>query len=357
MARISPSKKIVRAFSRHLLRSIVILLAIIYIISVAVIMIYENVGFLDATVRLMPSFLGDRGPAEITPTGIASILGLVIYVGVLGVVIGKIAEFFINLALKGGIIMKKVNHKNHIVICGWNYQGPKIIENLLSNDYHERPIVILADMEKTPYSSDEVDFISAIPWKKENLINAGIPKADTAIILTDIKCEKTDNPDGDALMITLAVEALNPDVHTCVQLLSSENREHLENANADEIICLDQVGGNLVVSSALNQGVSRILNELLNFNQGSEFYRCKGSIPEKYVGKSFREIGTELLKEKKILVAIETEKDEDILEKCSDDVIHSSRVGKVMVINPQGTYKLRENDFLFVISEKEPVKP
>lgn len=33
------------------------------------------------------------------------------------------------------------------------------------------------------------------------------------------------------------------------------------------------MGGDLVVASALNQGISQIIDELLSFNQGSEFYR------------------------------------------------------------------------------------
>jgi voltage-gated potassium channel len=185
-------------------------------------------------------------------------------------------------------------------------------------------------------------------------MRAGILDADSAIILTDIRGEKSNNPDADALMTTLAIESLNKDVHTCVQLLSSENREHLENANADEIICLDQVGGNLAVSSALNHGLSKIINELLTFNLGSEFYRFKRKIPEKYIGKSFTNVSKELIDKKMILIAVETQKDDTLLEERSHDWIHASTETRVMLINPQGEYILRENDSLFIISEKEP---
>jgi len=113
--------------------------------------------------------------------------------------------------------------------------------------------VVLADLEKIPYDSDRVDFIQGVPWRKEDLEKAAMSKANTAIVLTDIRSEKNDNPDAEALLITLAIESLNRKVHTCVQLLNSENRPHLENANADEIICLE-TGGKLAVSSALNPG-------------------------------------------------------------------------------------------------------
>lgn len=347
--------KIGRRIRRHPIQFIVIILIALYIIASSIIIIYENVGLLEATLTVIPSFLGELGFIEITPTGFASMLGLFVYAGFLCILIGKAAEVLVSISLKGGIIMKKVRYKNHIIICGWNYQGEKIIECLLTEDiHHEKPIVILADLDKPPYSSDKVDFISGQSWKKEDLIRAGILDADSAIILTDIRGEKSNNPDADALMITLAIESLNKDVHTCVQLLSSENREHLENANADEIICLDQVGGNLAVSSALNHGLSKIINELLTFNLGSEFYRFKRKIPEKYIGKSFTDVSKELIDKKMILIAVETQKDDTLLEECSPDWIHASTETRAMLINPQGEYILRENDSLFIISEKEP---
>ncbi|MFE3845298.1 NAD-binding protein [Thermoplasmatota archaeon] len=345
-----------RWIRRHPIQFIIVILIVIYILASSIIIFFEKVGFLEATLRIIPSFLGELGAIEINPTGFASMLGLFVYAGFLCILIGKAAEVLVSISLKGGIVLKKVRYKNHIVICGWNYQGAKIIECLLTEDiHHEKPIVILADLDKPPYSSDKVDFISGKPWRKEDLIRAGILDADSAIILTDITCEKSKNPDADALMITLAIESFNRDVHTCVQLLSSENREHLENANADEIICLDQVGGNLAVTSTLNHGLSKIINELLTFNLGSEFYRFKRKIPEKYIGKSFTDVSKNLIDNKMILIAIETQKDEFLLEEYSHDWIHSSTETRAMLINPQGEYILRENDSLFIISEKEPI--
>ena len=352
----NPLILIERWIRRHPIQFILVILIVLYIIASSIIIVYENVGILEATLRIIPSFLGELGSLEINPTGFAMMLGLFVYAGFLCILIGKAAEVLVNISFKGGIVMKKIRYKNHIIICGWNYQGEKIIECLLTEDiHHEKPIVILADLDKPPYSSDKVDFISGQPWRKEDLIRAGILDADSAIILTDIRSEKSNNPDADALMITLAIESLNKDVHTCVQLLSSENREHLENANADEIICLDQVGGNLAVTSALNHGLSKIINELLTFNYGSEFYRFKKKIPEKYIGKSFTDVSKELIDKKMILIAVETQKDETLLKECGHDWIHSSTKARAMLITPQGEYILRDGDSLFIISEKEPI--
>jgi voltage-gated potassium channel len=351
----NPFIRIGRWIRRHPIQFIIILLIFLYFVASSIIVVYEKVSYLEATLRIVPSFLGELGTIEINPTGLASMLGLFVYAGFLCILIGKAAEVLVSISLKGGVITKKVRYKNHIIICGWNYQGSKIIECLISESkHHEKPIVILADLDKPPFSSNKVDFISGIPWRKEDLCKAGILDADSAIILTDIRSEKSQNPDADALMITLAIESLNRDVHTCVQLLSSENREHLENANADEIICLDQVGGNLAVTSALNHGLSKIINELLTFDLGSEFYRLKKKIPEEYIGQTFTYVAKDLLDKKMILIAIETDRDEALLEECTNDWIHSSTELRAMLINPQGKYILRKNDSLFIISEEEP---
>lgn len=349
--------RFIRKFRRRPIKLIICLLIVIYVICIITITNSEKVSILEAVLLLLPPILGNLGTVEVTPTGIAFILSLVIYICFLGIIFGKLAEILVNLALKGGVFVKKVNFEKHIVICGWNFQGPKILESLLSGEAHkEKPIVILADMEKVPYDSNEVDFIPGCPWKKEDLIRAGIPKADTAIILTDIRGEKTSNPDADALMVALAIENLNNKVHTCVQLLFSENIIHLENAKVDEIICLDQVGGNLMVSSALNHGISKVMNELLTFDKGSEIYRYERKMPDDYTGKSFREVGKQLLEKNMILIAIETKKDDYVIKACSNDWIHSYGEEKVLIINPQNNYKLRENDSLFIISEKKLTK-
>ena len=350
--------RLIRKFRRRPIKVIIFLLIVVYTICVITIIDSEKVSILEAVLMLLPPILGSLDEIEvITPKGITFILSLVIYICFLGLIFGKLADVLINLALKGGVFVKKVNFEKHIVICGWNFQGQKILESLLSSDDHRgKPIVILADMEKIPYDSGEVDFIPGCPWKREDLIRAGIPKADTAIILTDIRGEKTSNPDAEALMIGLAIENLNKKVHTCVQLLFSENIVHLENAKVDEIICLDQIGGNLMVSSALNHGISKVMNELLTFNKGSEIYRYERKAFDEFNGKSFGEVGKQLLDKKMILIAIESKRDDYVIKVCSNDWIHSCGEEEALIINPQSNYKLRENDSLFIISEKKPTK-
>jgi len=328
-------------------------IAIVYFCCLITIMLYQKTGFFSALIFLMPAFLGQLQNISANIAEVARLIALASYVIFLGAIVTKMSEKVMNLVLIGGVTMNKVNYKNHLVICGWNYQAPKIIENLLSSDiYSKKQIVILADFEKIPYKSDKVDFIKGVQWKKEDLIRAGISTADTALILSDIS-SKSSNPDADSLLTVLAIETLNKTVYTCVQLLSSENKTHLENAGADEIICLDEIGGNLLVSSALNAGVSRIISSIVCFGKGSEIYKYKKPVPDKFIDKSFAEIAKDLIDKNMIMIAIETKKDEHT-DKISSKIPLTLSGERILLVNPPGDYKLKKDDFLFILVEKEP---
>lgn len=105
--------KICRIARRHPLISIIIVLLVIYIFSIFLITTYEHISFIDAALRIFPSFLGDLSTIELTATGVASLLGLIVNLGFIAVIIGYVTDKVLKLILKGGIIMKKVRYKNH----------------------------------------------------------------------------------------------------------------------------------------------------------------------------------------------------------------------------------------------------
>ena len=250
--------------------------------------------------------------------------------------------------------MNRVKFSDHIVICGWNYQGEKIVNELVSNLKFQREIVILANCERRPLDDDRVEFISGDPCKDEDLTRAGIKKADSVIVLSDVS-KGANEADAQALMIVLAVESLNRRTHTTVQLMNLANRIHLERAHADEIICLDQMGGNLVVASAMNHGVSHVVSELLTFNSGSEFYKYEGRLSGELVGKEFTDAVRVLAGKHMLLLGVETEDSPETRTALSSDVLHPiTETKKVIVVNPLSPYKIKQGDALFLIAESQP---
>ena len=337
--------------------SILIILVIIYISAALVIMTVEKIGFGSAMVEIFPAFLGELGIIEspFLAIQISIVVGMLVSISFLAVVTAKITSLLIEFVKRGGSMAKKVNFSDHTIICSWNFQGERIVEELLAADQkQQRGIVILHDSEERPTTDERVEFIKGDPSQDEDLIRAGVMRADSVIVLTDFT-KGANEADAEALMIVLAIESLNREVHTCVQIMNSANRVHLKRAHADEIICLDQMGGSLVVASALNHGVSYIVAELLSFNTGSEFYRYDQSLSEQLTGKEFTEAVRLLAQQHIILIAIETDSSEELLQQLSGDVLYKvPEENRIMIVNPQFRYQIRQGDALFVIAESQP---
>ena len=344
---------------RRPILSILIILVVIYLGTTLVIIVFEKVGFGDAMLKIFPAFLGELGIIEspFLAVQISIVVGMLVSITFLAVVTAKITSLLIEFVRRGGSMAKKVNFSGHTVICSWNFQGERIVEELLSADQkQQRGIVILHDSEERPIKDERVEFIKGDPSQDEDLIRAGVMRADSVIVLTDFT-KGTNEADAAALMVVLAIESLNRKVHTCVQIMNSANRVHLERAHTDEIICLDQLGGNLAVASALNHGVSRIVAELLTFNLGSEFYRYDRSLSDRLIGKEFTEAVQLLAQQHTILLAIETDSSEELLRQLSGDVVYKlPEENRIMIVNPQFRYQIRQGDALFVIAESEPTQ-
>lgn len=339
--------------------ALLFILIFVYLCSASLIMVFERLSFGGATNMIVPAFLGELGmvqsPNIVTQTSILA--ALVASVAFLAVITAKVTSMFVEFCSRGGSIVKKVNLSDHIIICGWNFQGEKIVSELLQSGLKgHRGIVILANCECRPVKDERVEFIRGDPTQDNDLIRAGVKRAKSVIVLTDFT-KNANEADAKALMIVLAVESLHRKVHTSVQILNHVNRIHLKRAHADEIICLDQIGGNLVVASALNRGVSRVLTELLTFNTGSEFYRYDKPISFELVGKEFFKAVELLAIQKMILIAVETDDSPEIWQELSEDVLHSVEdETRIIIVNPQSRYKIRQGDALFVIAESEPNK-
>jgi len=339
--------------------SILLVLVFIYLGATFVVMAYEEVGFGNAAIKIFPAFFGEIGEVA-TPfiaVQISIIIGIIVSVTFLAVITARITSALIEFVRRGGSMAKKANFSGHTIICGWNFQGKRVVKELLSATVkQQRGIVILTDSDKRPVEDDRVEFIKGDPSQDENLNRAGIERADSVIVLTDF-AKGANEADAEALMVVLAVESLNRKVHTCVQLMNSANRVHLEHAHADEIICLDQMGGSLLVASALNHGVAYLVTDLLTFNRGSEFYRYDRHLSEEMVGQEFAQAVQVLAQKHMILLAVETDYTEELQQQLSADIIYRlPEVGRAMIVNPQSRYKIRQDDALFVIAESEPTK-
>ncbi len=337
--------------------SVLLLLLTVYIIAAASVAVNEGIGFGAACLQLFPSFFGEIG--EIGNTNLAVrisiVVGILVSATFVVIVTARITSLLVDTLQRGGTMANKVNFDDHTIVCGWNFQGNHLVEQVLeANKKQHRGIVVVHDSSQRPDIDERAEFIHGDPSQAEILEAAGVQRANSVIVLTDFDKQMND-ADAEVLMITLAVESLNRKVHTCVQIRNSANLMHLERAHADEVICLDQIGANVAVASALNHGVCRLLNELLTFNIGSEFYRYDKPLSDSVVKKEFAEVVGMLARQHVILIGIETDYSEDLPSQMFGDVLNLLPEGdRVIVVNPQSPYWLRQGDALFIIAESMP---
>ena len=250
-------------------------------------------------------------------------------------------------------------HNDHFVVCGWNFQGARIIQELINARSNRHFDIVVVPGEEIPKElndfSKEVYIVRGSPTDDRTLEAADIGDAQSAIILTDPALQP-DNADAKVLMITLAVETMSPKVYTCAQLMNSDNAVHLRRANVDEVVLFDVIGANLSVASAVNPGITRMFSELVHFDEGSEFYKLSPPIPPVLVGMSFREALVWFSERDIILIGVESDELRDSYQTQNNDGDYrqSTKVGhRGVYVNPK-SYMIRDDDALFVISDDAP---
>ncbi len=224
------------------------------------------------------ALLQDQAPFDAqTATGTALtyamlIVDLVLVAMGITAVASKLGDF-----IAGSAVTERVKRSvdDHIVLCGWNSKGTEIIRELRADpSLGATRIVVLASYDAAPFDDDDVVFISGETTAEPDLRRAGIERARTAIILADESnpTASPDDVDARTLLTTLAVETVNRDVYSCVEVLRPQNRKHFERANADEIVVSAEMTGSLLADAAVTHGLSRVVSDLVTNPDGHEFY-------------------------------------------------------------------------------------
>ena len=203
---------------------------------------------------------------------------------------GAIASKLVTTVMQKGKGMGSTNAKGHIVICGWSGKGAEIIRELRAREVQDpRRIVVLANLENDPTKVDDVEFFRGDPSDETDLLRAGIDRCSMAIVLADESMPAATDVERDArtLFTVLAVETVNADAYTCVEVIHSENRRHFTNTNANELVISAEVTGALLAGSAANPGLSRVVTNLVTHPEDQEFYRIP--VPADLVGRPVSE--------------------------------------------------------------------
>lgn len=246
---------------------------------------------------------------------------------------GAIASRLVTTVMNKGKGLGSTNAKGHVVICGWSGKGAEIIREIRARESRQPPrIVVLANLENDPTKIDEVEFVRGDPSDVTDLMRAGIDRCAIAIVLADESTPAASDAERDArtLFTVLAVETVNADAYSCVEVIRSDNRRHFTNTRANELVISGEVTGALLAGSAANPGLSRVVTNLVTHPDDQEFYRIP--VPPDLVGQP---VSTALvaLKERQdaLLVAIVQGMDDYHLNPPMDRILAAG--DKLLVIS------------------------
>jgi voltage-gated potassium channel len=295
---------------------------------------------------------------------------------------GTIASIMVERKLKEGKGLQKINTIGHIIICGWNPGGTKILQGFQSVGEKlkkKHSIVLVNEMEidalnevQFTYNSKflEVEFIRGNFTHEQVLDNANIHKAESVIVLADTSGENSAiNADERTVLASYTISNLNPGARISAELINPQNEQHLKRTNVESIVISGEFNGFMLANSALFPGVPQALKEIMSFNLKNEI--TTRQIPSQMVGKKFEDLFRYMKdRENALLIGVisETKKlsiddflsedpssiDEFIKRKFaeSEKDLFADTGGKISIlVNPGWSYVINEFDKALVIGE------
>ena len=258
-------------------------------------------------------------------------------VGIIAIITAQIASKIIQWIMRKEAGMGRARYSDHVVICGWSAKAQEIVRELHASGVIDKPpIALIAPLQANPVDDDLVTFIHGSPNDADALKRAGIESAKAAIILADDTNTAVgpDERDAMTLLTALAVESINPNVHTCVEVIRSENLPHFRRAKVDEVVVSAELTGNILAASAVTHGLSHVVADLTGHEHGMEFYGAEA--PAALHGRPFVEA----------LDRVKTGADALLVGVASD--------GHKYDLNPPSDRRIEAGDRLLLISEDDP---
>jgi voltage-gated potassium channel len=238
---------------------------------------------------------------------------------------GALVGFLIDYLLKEGQGMGASGYRDHIIVCGWNATARELIQELSTDEYTTK-IVVIHDTEKNP-AGEGVYFVSGDITTAADLKRAGIEDAMAAVVCP---VDGSNEADMKSILCVMAIESLAPQVRTVVEVNNPQHVEHFQRADADEILVSSQLVSRLMARSSLYPGLANLVTDIVSGGDGSELYRVQ--LPDAYVGLSVDELSAKLRAEHRATL------------------LSVSRGGQAYV-NPPENFRLSPGDDLVVVAE------
>lgn len=366
-----------------------------------------NSQLLDMTKRdlhfwvVVTNLTGDNNgifPLSATGKFMLSISAIILWVG--SIIIGLIEIIIVRTNRKKKKGMSTINYKKHIVLTGWNDATPILIKesrNAISK-YHkgnnhivcitdDPEKIIESDLEiKKMHAKGEIDFVAGDAREADALKQANVQYANTVVLLAE---DSSASADERTMLRALAISKYcrahraqtnmgtgksapsqdkasvnsNKDsIYIIAELNHDKYAKDMRNCDVNEVVSTAIYGKNIITQSMLNHGVSKVLDEVLTFNDFNEFYIVDLNEEQSahLRNRTFDELLVALRRIQVLLIAIkvvylEENGDEIIDEDELKELLSKDKLKRQIIVNPiledEIKRKADEDDQLIVFAQ------
>ena len=315
---------------------------------------------------------GDFSPA--TPAGrVFAVIIMFIGISLVSLLTASISSIFVAQKIREGKGLEQLNLNNHLILCGWNPNGGRILDSIqhLSNS-KKLELVLINEMNeedvtqlKNRYQQLDINFVAGDFTQEEILNKANIFEANTVIVIPNTTGSEVATYDEKTIFATLTIKSMDPSIRVVAYLLDRENLTHIKRADADEVVVGDDFSAHILASHVVDPGIPQIANQLIESNSNSRFKRI--NIPSEFIGKSYSELFDHFQKlDGSLLIGVFSEDenlgigailssdasalDSFIERKLKEGGINLQEESKInVVVNPNKDYSIKEGERAIII--------
>jgi voltage-gated potassium channel len=240
---------------------------------------------------------GDYSPATVEGRIFAIIL-YVFGIGLIGVLIGKVVDFFSEFRRKRVEGRMTYKGEGHFVIIGWSPKAKYAVQEILESTI-DTEVVIIDQLEKAPLLVDRVHYIKGQATKDQTFVKANVLKAKSVLVFADDKIHDDELADGKSLLIATSIERLGKHIHTTVEVMNENHIKNFQHVHIDDFLLSHETISSLAVRSAITKGITSLYSQLISRRHGDDLFQIK-PIPE---WKIYKEAFDALLAEGATLIA------------------------------------------------------
>ena len=301
----------------------------------------EGLTYVDslwwAMVTMTTVGYGDYYAQTFTGRFLISYPCMIIGIGIIGYLVGAVANLLIDWTAKKRKGEMEISYKNHIILC--NFPSEDKVLNLVrelraAHDLNNTPVVVVSEtIEELPerVRKASIDFVKGYPTDEETLMRANILKSRGVIVLA----EDPLNPRSDDRTFTVGsiIELMSKEhdvpLKTVTEIVGNRSVNNMKRATVDGFVSNEGIAGCLLSQEFVNPGVHGIITQIISNEIGSQFYIHK----TKLVGYLIFDLQTGVLNHPENI-----------------QIIGLIRDGE-QILNPDKQLTIQEGDSLIVLAE------